>query len=340
MSVLSMPRTHNSETPVSNRPISNHILARNQERHLRELYRISAKNIRHNNLNNHWGSTSRTKNEPVYTHLRNNPKRLQIQDDRFVEIERENRLLLQKMSALLSTDVVSPDAGTMEFAPGVRLNKFQLPVIDHGISVNPSFPQPGQARPPESLNREARRREFERITRENRGIVSRIQGRTTYYPNRHWEEHSREHDRLLSLSSRPTVGSVGSRIGFAGQPSSPLQHHKKMRSRPSTVSTLQPVQPELLSGASARSALVRTAAPGEMELLVGLAAGFCAGQTAVLRPGEDQEEHVEVFNVMLRRSGVALLLARALQHQQPMGSIVIAHAHEPARPLGNCLPTA
>ena len=62
---------------------------------------------------------------------------------RFDEIEYQNRLLLQKMSALMAAgSVVDPTEGTWEFQPGVRLNKNQMPVIDHAVSHDPPMPQP------------------------------------------------------------------------------------------------------------------------------------------------------------------------------------------------------
>ena len=50
----------------------------------------------------------------------------------------------------------------------MRLNRFQVPVIDHAISLSPKTLGVGS-------NRGARRRELERITRENHSLVQRIQ---------------------------------------------------------------------------------------------------------------------------------------------------------------------
>ena len=68
-----------------------------------------------------------------------------------------------------------PTEGTWEFRPGVRLNRFQVPVIDHAISLSPKTLGVGS-------NRGARRRELERITRENHSLVQRIQ---TCLPSEH-----------------------------------------------------------------------------------------------------------------------------------------------------------
>ena len=77
MSKLKTPLPPNSDVPVSNRTVTRLEIARNQERHWRELHRISAKNIRHNNLGNSWGKASPTKSTPLYPHLHNNLKRVQ-----------------------------------------------------------------------------------------------------------------------------------------------------------------------------------------------------------------------------------------------------------------------
>ena len=50
----------------------------------------------------------------------------------------------------------------------MRLNRFQVPVIDHAISLSPKTLGVGS-------NRGARRRELERITWENHSLVQRIQ---------------------------------------------------------------------------------------------------------------------------------------------------------------------
>ncbi|KAL3898041.1 MAG: hypothetical protein SGPRY_012923 [Prymnesium sp.] len=150
-----------------------------------------------------------------YHHLRYNLKKFRIQDERFAEIERENHILLAKIGEIMApTRIDDPTDGTWEFRPGVRLNRFQVPVTDHGISISPKSPQFGTAMTKESLNRSARRRELERITRENRGIVERIEKQVTHYPKHRYEEHSREHDRHLSLCAKPVMG-MG--IGFPGQ---------------------------------------------------------------------------------------------------------------------------
>ena len=96
--------------------------------------------------------------------------------------------------------------GTWEFQPGVRLNKNQMPVIDHAVSHQPPMPQRGAAKEPESLNWSLRKRELQRITQENQGIVTRIQGRGSSFPTQsQWAKRSEEHDQYLMLLRRPVT---------------------------------------------------------------------------------------------------------------------------------------
>ena len=94
-------------------------------------------------------------------HLRNNLKREQILEDTFTDIDRSNRILLQKMSDIMR---------------------------------KPSFIIPG---PPEkktntSLNRDSRRKELQRITNENLSILRRIQGVQPMYDHVRWEQEFRK----------------------------------------------------------------------------------------------------------------------------------------------------
>ena len=164
-------------------------------------------------LGNSW-HTGPQRSRPTYAHLRENLKKQQLEAERFETIEHENRLLLEKMSALMASgSVLDPCEGTWEFGPGVRLNRFQMPVIDHAVSHQPPLPMRGAAKEPESLNWGSRLRELERITHENRGIVTRIQGRESYYPSNQWGKRSQEHDEHLLLIRRPASSYPGKSLG-------------------------------------------------------------------------------------------------------------------------------
>jgi hypothetical protein len=93
------------------------------------------------------------------THLRKNLKKEQMKEERYAEIERENRILLEKMSFIMQSDSLD--------------NKNQSIGYSH------------------SLNKEQRKRELQKITSENQAILRRIQTREPTYDRIQWEEEAR-----------------------------------------------------------------------------------------------------------------------------------------------------
>ena len=83
-----------------------------------------------------------------HPHLRKNLKKEQLMEERYAEIERDNRLLLEKMSYIMRHSSLDND-NQMQYA--------------------------------HSLNREQRKRELQRITRENQNILGRIQAAEPTY---------------------------------------------------------------------------------------------------------------------------------------------------------------
>ena len=73
---------------------------------------------------------------------RRNPKKEQMMEERYAQIERDNRLLLEKMSYIMRHQSMDIREDTGEYS--------------------------------QSLNRERRKRELQRITRENQKILARI----------------------------------------------------------------------------------------------------------------------------------------------------------------------
>lgn len=262
--------------------------------------------------------------KPVYPHLRRNLKRAQMQNERFDEIERENRILLDKMHALMSVGphAIDPTEGTLEFRPGVRLNRFQVPVIDHGISMTPKMR--GAARPSESLNWGVRRRELERITHENRGIVHRIQERKPQYSAEQWTRRSDEHDQILMRIRRPaTAHDLPIPIATAQQLMS-----NSMRSSTSQGSSRRqrPRKPY-----APATTLLRPANMGDDELLVGLCSGFVKGATLLVQPNEPVEEQLLIAEVSLRRDGLLVRLHEPCTQLHPAG--VYVHVYPEAERL-------
>merc|ERR1719198_852317 len=122
-----------------------------------------------------------------YRHLFENLKKAQIEDERNMEIERENRLLLEKMSTIM--DNVAPDAGnTVEFIPGTRINQNQYPSVDNY-----------KVRHTRSLNKEKRRRELVRITNENQKLLQRIQKKEPYYNHFEWHMQTIQNEKYKRM---------------------------------------------------------------------------------------------------------------------------------------------
>eukprot|EP00927_Polykrikos_kofoidii_P056745 TRINITY_DN50823_c0_g1_i1.p1 TRINITY_DN50823_c0_g1~~TRINITY_DN50823_c0_g1_i1.p1 ORF type:complete len:408 (-),score=53.44 TRINITY_DN50823_c0_g1_i1:169-1392(-) len=96
-------------------------------------------------------------------HVHNNLKREQRLEERYSEIDRENRILLKKMS-----DIMSTHASPREEHQG-----------------------------PQSLNRDARKKELLRITRENHSILRRIQQAQPTYNHVDWEGIHRKNTMYL-----------------------------------------------------------------------------------------------------------------------------------------------
>mmetsp|Transcript_10874 Transcript_10874/g.26687 ORF Transcript_10874/g.26687 Transcript_10874/m.26687 type:complete len:315 (+) Transcript_10874:627-1571(+) len=101
-------------------------------------------------------------------HIRNNLKREQLLEERYGEIDRENRILLQKMSDIMrNTTVGSQKPG----ASGTRAHV--------------------------SMNRDARKKELLRITHENQLILKRIQRAQPMYNHVKWEESYKQNQTYL-----------------------------------------------------------------------------------------------------------------------------------------------
>jgi E3 ubiquitin-protein ligase TRIP12 len=100
-----------------------------------------------------------------FTHLESRVKRNQQLEERYQQIERENRILLEKMSYIMTHSAVDQDGG-------------KLPR-------------------PRSLNASRRRREMQRIMEENQRILERIQAQRAFYNRRQWEDDAKKHEELV-----------------------------------------------------------------------------------------------------------------------------------------------
>jgi E3 ubiquitin-protein ligase TRIP12 len=100
------------------------------------------------------------------SHLRKNLKKEQMKEERYAEIERENRILLEKMSFIMQNETLD--------------NK--------NASVNYGH----------SLNKSLRKRELQKITAENQAILRRIQTREPTYDHLQWLEDAKRHEKYAA----------------------------------------------------------------------------------------------------------------------------------------------
>jgi hypothetical protein len=132
----------------------------------------------------------------VHRHLKRNKKKEQMQEERFAQIERDNRILLSKMSEIMQRNTLDNVNDSMRYA--------------------------------KSLNRESRKKELQRITAENQAILHRIQMAQPMYDHTTWEEEAKlaekyaENIREYKLHAAAGSGGRGgatslrSDMGFGG----------------------------------------------------------------------------------------------------------------------------
>jgi len=123
-------------------------------------------------------------------HLRNNLKREQLLEERYFEIDRENKILLQKMSDIMR---------------------------------NSSYTNERAKSGPPSLNRDLRKTELMRITQENQAILKRIQKAQPIYNHVEWEDsYRRSATYLRNKCEYPPMPSVRGKTSSRGNSLMPL----------------------------------------------------------------------------------------------------------------------
>ena len=152
------------------RAAPNRLLAYKEQRRVQEIHHRKLEAIRKRKkgkgtLDNAPPKTTKMK------HLYTNMKKEQIMEERFTEIERENRILLGKMTQIMKGDTM--------------------------YSTTPRTAAVG----PRSLNLNLRRRELERINNENQALLWRIQSVEPQYRRRKWEnDYDRNHEYMQNIS--------------------------------------------------------------------------------------------------------------------------------------------
>lgn len=115
-----------------------------------------------------------------FKHLKSRAKKEQMLEDRYTEIERENRILLEKMTSIMQ----KPNRTSTSFST----DRFNGP------------PQPTK----KSLNRASRKQELLKITLENQAILRRLQDKESNYNVARWEnEHRHRQELLKNMSEYP-----------------------------------------------------------------------------------------------------------------------------------------
>ncbi|KAL4220238.1 hypothetical protein ACF0H5_020646 [Mactra antiquata] len=105
-----------------------------------------------------------TKAPATYMHLHLKLKKLQLEEERLATIERDNRILLEKMSYIMRTRGRVDNRNNYEY---------------------------------KSLNREKRQRELLRVTKENQAILKRIMLRKPEYSAQRWQQEWEENQAFL-----------------------------------------------------------------------------------------------------------------------------------------------
>lgn len=112
-----------------------------------------------------------TKAPTTYMHLHLKLKKLQLEEERLATIERDNRILLEKMSYIMRTRGRVDNRNNYEY---------------------------------KSLNREKRQRELLRVTKENQAILQRVMARKPEYSAQKWQKEWEDNQQFLdSISHFP-----------------------------------------------------------------------------------------------------------------------------------------
>lgn len=122
-----------------------------------------------------------------------NLKKEQLLEDRYSQIEHENRVLLSRMSGIM--------------------NKSAMDTVSEAWTYG------------HSLNRDRRRRELQRISEENLGILKRIQAVQPVYSAEKWEEERMLQEQLVEAISEYKGGPGGAGLiaSASGSVSAPMR---------------------------------------------------------------------------------------------------------------------
>eukprot|EP00985_Skeletonema_marinoi_P019423 scaffold11135_cov128-Skeletonema_marinoi.AAC.3 len=165
--------------PVQNKACMERHVQRCQERHKQKLQNMKS------NIDN--------KCPRGASHLKTKAKKNALMEERFEQIETENRILLEKMSHIMRC-------------------KGDIDCTNDSIKYS------------KPKNKERRKRELKRITKENQQILNRIQAARPTYNHRKWKDEAKVNDRILAnicefkqparKDERPMIGDEDSIFGY------------------------------------------------------------------------------------------------------------------------------
>jgi len=136
-------------------------------------------------------------------HVFTNLKRQVQEDDRDATVERENTLLLEKMSKIM----LSGSGNSMrerEWRPGTRLTRTMYPVLDHYNS---------QSSTKNSLNALNRQKDIHRIMHDNERLLDRLERTAPFYDHRTWDK-----ERLVTEARLRRLAFFPSKDGNRNRP--------------------------------------------------------------------------------------------------------------------------
>ncbi|XP_055958063.1 LOW QUALITY PROTEIN: uncharacterized protein CFAP97D2 [Patella vulgata] len=152
-----MHRSYNSILPTSNR-----LLQQKWDERIITKHRRKVKDVQ---------SIVDTKAPPTYMHLHLKLKKFQLEEERLTTIERDNRILLEKMAYIMRTRGRVDNKNNYEY---------------------------------QSLNREKRQRELLRVAKDNQEILRRITSRQPEYSAKKWDQDWKKNQAFMNnISSFP-----------------------------------------------------------------------------------------------------------------------------------------
>merc|ERR1712048_1291067 len=145
--------THRAYQPIT--PANNKLLKKRWDQFRYSIHRRKVDSA---------GAVIDNKPPQTYMHLHLKLKKLQLEEERLATIERDNRILLEKMSYIMRTRGRVDNRNNYEY---------------------------------KSLNREKRQRELLRVTKENQAILYRINMRRPEYSHRKWQADWEENQKFM-----------------------------------------------------------------------------------------------------------------------------------------------